>query len=113
MAKYDSDKIVSAVGVAVKAAQAFAATDDGGTCNFDSAIIYVPGMSGKQVKEIEAREKRLSYWSGSKHRPAHFHVGGTSGQGLRRTRMAEAMGKSLEANPDMSGLNVSMYYQMD
>jgi len=108
--KYDSVKIALAIRKAVQAAAVFENDDDGGTCNFDCAYICVPGMREAQAKEIEALAGvRLSLSTYRWHGRILQIVGGRSGQGMRQTKMAEAMKNSLVAD----GFDASVYYQMD
>ncbi len=108
--RYDTAKLALAIRKAVTAARAFETVEDGGTCNFDSAYLRVPGMRDKQAQEIE----RLSGVGLSLH-TYRWHgrilqiIGGRSGQAHRQTAMAEAMYKSLKSD----GLASGMYYQMD
>lgn len=108
--KYDSAQLAEAIKKAVAAAQSHANDDDGGTCNFDAAYIKVPGMWKKQASDIETLSGvRLSLWEDHAYFGRILMLSGTSGQGNRRTRMAEAMRHSLEAD----GVESGMYYQMD
>jgi hypothetical protein len=104
--KYDAKRIQQAVTEAIAHAQQFASHDDGGTCNFDACILYVPGMRTATAKQIQNTFLTDSSWHGRS-----LHIGGTLGQGARRTKMAEAQRDFLKANyPD---INIGMYYQMD
>lgn len=91
-----------------ESAQAYANTEDGGTCNFDALAI--------KVKATEKQMKQLEWWSFKwmKRDPTDgktWYVIGLdyNGQGNRRTRMAEAACKSMEAQ----GYQSTVYYQMD
>jgi hypothetical protein len=110
--KYDTAKIVEAIKAAVAAAKAADRGDDadGGTCNFDSAYIPVPSIREKQAKEIIALvpEGGVTLGDYSFHgRVLMLHC--YHGQANRRTIMAEAASKAIQA----LGMKASMYYQMD
>lgn len=104
--KYDVELISKAVSEAIAHGDKFKDTDDGGTCNFDACIIYVPGMRKSAVEQIGNVYMMDTRWHGR-----HLHIGGTLGQGNRRTTMAEAQKDFLKANYPQ--LNIGMYYQMD
>ena len=104
--KYDIDLIRKAVSEAIAHCQQFKDTDDGGTCNFDACIIYIPGMRELAAKSIANTWLFTSGWHGRT-----LHIGGTEGQGMRRTKMAEAQRDYLKLNYPQ--INVGMYYQMD
>ena len=83
---------------------------DGGTCNFDTPAIRLPGMRERLVQEC-ANEAGISAsafdWLGGRrwfwiHVPNH-------GQANRRTRMAEAGCRRLKE----LGLQARMYCQAD
>lgn len=104
-----SEQLKQALIIAKGAAMLYADIEDGGTCNFDAPMIRLyrwkkdeidDAICGAGLRYIEHK----SY--GTK---AYVICGGTQGQGNRRTAMAEAMYKSLEA----AGYDVFMYYQMD
>jgi hypothetical protein len=108
--KYDTQKIAEAIRKAVAKAQEFKTMQDGGTCNFDSAYLIVPGMRDNQGKEIETLAGVvLDLGTYPCHGRILRIIGGKSGQGDRHTKMAEVMGESLKAD----GFNVGMWYQMD
>lgn len=108
--KYDTAKIAEAIKKAVSSAQQFSEIDDGGTCNFDCAYLFVPGMRKSQAKEIEniagvSLSLNTSRWQG---RILQI-IGGRLGQGARQTKMAETMRDSIKQD----GFEAGMYYQMD
>lgn len=97
--------------------------DDGGTCNFDSPVLDYAACSMSKA-DAEAAIKAVGLhchdWKPFRnHRgddgklvvaPTYLVISGfQSGQGLRRTRMAEAFCQQL--NED--GFEAGMYYQMD
>ena len=104
--RYDTKLISKAVAEAIAYGEQFKDTDDGGTCNFDSCVIYVPGLREDQARRIPNTSLFTSGWQG---RTLHLH--GTRGQGFRRTKMAEAQNEFLKAH--YPALQVGMYYQMD
>ncbi len=107
MTKKEIDKLEMAIMKAEMEAQKYADTEDGGTCNFDTPMVKVKATE-KQLAQMEWR-----VFKEGERQPD----GGTwfqilirlSGQGNRRTRMAEAAAKSLQE----SGYNSSVYYAMD
>jgi len=104
--KYDIALIQKAVTEAIAAGMEFANVDDGGTCNFDACYIRVPGMRKAAANRINGVSLFTSGWHGRT-----LHLGGTHGQGNRRTTMARAQNKFLKANYPQ--LEINMYYQMD
>lgn len=85
------------------------ATDDGGTCNFDAATLYLPGWIGSKVEQAaKAAGVGCSEWTLWGSRSFVFSLRG-AGQGNANTAGAEAMSKALA---DM-GYDAGMYYQMD
>jgi hypothetical protein len=108
--KYNSGRLADAINTAVIAAQVYANNEDGGTCNFDCAYLMVPGMREKQAKEIEAQcGVYLSLHTYRFQGRILQIIGGLSGQGLRRTKMAETMYASLQKD----GIPAGMYMQAD
>lgn len=103
-------KLAEALKRADEAALREANTDDGGTCNFDTPLIRLEGWSKSEIKEasdlanVEIGDK-LSGW----HKGYRYVRVKLYGQANRRTLMAEAAERSLEAD----GYDVSMYYHMD
>ena len=84
---------------------------DGGTCNFDTPTIRVPGVSEATVRK-SAEDAGITAtafrWLGGRK---HFWVNvPMHGQGNRRTTMMEAALKVLREYPE---LNAVGYYQMD
>lgn len=71
--------------------------DDGGTCNFDAPAIHLPGWEKKKV-EAAAKAAGLGcfVWSLWGCKSYVFSIRGGVGQGLTRTRAAEAMREFLE-----------------
>ena len=86
-----------------------AGDDDGGTCNFDSATLYLPRWNKEKV-EIAAKTAGVgcSVWTSFTKCCFIFSIPGV-GQGFRRTKAAEAMHDFLEER----GYDAGMYYQMD
>jgi hypothetical protein len=104
-------ELTKALKKAKEAAQAYANTEDGGTCNFDSPAIDYRAMHMSKAKAKEAigaaglRSFDWKSWGGM--RLVICGIG--AGQGNRNTRMAEAAYESLKAD----GMEACMYYQMD
>lgn len=87
-------------------AQQFAESEDGGSCNFDSCTIPVPGMQKRAAEKIGGATLFTGGFFGRR-----LHLNGTLGQANRHTRMAEAQRDFLRENyPD---LNPGMYYMLD
>ena len=103
--------LTAALQKAKKAAQLFANTEDGGTCNFDSPAIDYRAMhmsKAKAEEAIQAAGLRCFEWkSWGGMRLVICGIG--QGQGNRNTRMAEAAEKSMKSD----GIITCMYYQMD
>ena len=83
---------------------------DGGTCNFDSPVIYLPRWKKELVeqaaKEAGTRCWKLDYgfWKG-----CYVISPKTHSQGYPRTKNAEAMGAHFNA----AGYTGGVYYMMD
>lgn len=88
-------------------AQAYADTEDGGSCNFDSLAI--------KVKATEKQMSQLDWFTfkwgkrGKDGKTWYVIELDYCGQGNCRSRMAEAACKSMEAQ----GYEATVYYQMD
>lgn len=84
--------------------------DDGGTCNFDAPSLHLPGWERKKV-EAAAKTAGLGcfVWNlwGSKHYVFSIREG--VGQGLTRTKAAEAMAECLKG----LGYEAMTYCQAD
>ena len=95
--QYNAETIAAAINEAAAAAQQFSQSEDGGTCNFDHPYISVPRMPEAVFLQIErAVSTPLSLEKGGwQGRRISVLVG--DGQASRRTRMAEAACKSLQA----------------
>lgn len=85
--------------------------EDGGTCNFDTPVIDFAGWKEKnimrlqEVSGISIGDKLTSrMWKGCR-----LIYTNLDGQGMNRTRMAEAAADHMKAE----GLPAMMYYQMD
>lgn len=107
MTKNEFDALEMALLKANEAAQQFANTEDGGSCNFDALAI--------KVKATEKQMKQLDWFTfkwGKRHpdgKTWYVIELDYSGQGNRRTRMAEAACESMKAQ----GYESSVYYQVD
>ena len=104
-------ELTTALEQAKIAAQLYANSEDGGTCNFDSPVIDYRAMHMSKTKAEEAiRAAGLRCFLWKSYGGMRLVVCGIGcGQGNRNTRMAEAAEKSLKA----AGMVTSMYYQMD
>lgn len=96
------------------AAAARITDEDGGTCNFDSPVLFCKESGLKKMDAICAIEQaglRCREWivRGVKGERPLIISGFQFGQGDRRSHMAEAFEQSLKAEGYMTG----MYYQMD
>ena len=81
--------------------------DDGGTCNFDTPTLKLPSEWTNTMLEVAFMRTGLSYARISKET---IHIlGAVSGQGNRRTAMAEAFRDTLCE----LGYVSHVYYQMD
>lgn len=106
-------ELKAAIEAAQSKAMEFKDADDGGTCNFDTPVIKLPeGIKPK--KDLEGYldqygRPMLEKACGRMWKGWYFVNIDLYGQGNRRTAMAEAAAKSLEA----SGLQAGVYYQMD
>jgi hypothetical protein len=104
------NKLIETIKRANKAALLIDNEEDGGTCNFDTAIIKLDRWREEEIQQVSKETgirigERLSGW----HKGFRFVFTEMYGQANRRTRMAEAAYKSLEKD----GFEVSMYYQAD
>lgn len=81
----------------------FAESEDGGSCNFDTPTLSLKAtkaqLTGLPVSKID-----YGLWKGDWFVNLPLY-----GMGNRRTRMAEAIAKSLRE----SGYSASVYYQLD
>lgn len=94
-----------AVNNASVEATKYADTEDGGSCNFDTCMVKI-----KIPKKFrEQTSLKLYAFSGFWRGYYGIYSIPYSGQGNRRSRMAEAAAKSLEAQ----GYDATVYYQMD
>ncbi len=86
-------------------------TEDGGTCNVDSAVVKLPGWDRAKVKQAvqEANGTAFLWTQGRITFGWCISPRGGSGQANRRTRRAEAISEAME----LRGYETSMYYQMD
>ena len=99
-------KLESAICNAKNAAREYENIEDGGTCNFDSPIIHLEKADKKQLAMMDFE---VSPIGGRGWKDWYFVNIPLSGQGARRTKMAEAAAESLKAD----GYDAMVYYQMD
>ena len=112
MNKKDYEKLAQALAMAKKNALMYADYDDGGTCNFDTPYVYLDGTTIKTLEKYFGEEyavyKRFGW---SKYIPHCFTIGHKvlSGQGNRRTKMAEVFANTLRDY----GYNAGVHYVID
>ena len=83
--------------------------EDGGTCNFDTPQLILSGWTEADVESAFSKAGLTCYIKKSGKVLVVDVLGCTSGQGSRRTRMAEAARDSLAED----GYDAYVYYQMD
>jgi len=103
------ETLTTAFKAAIVAATQAHQCADGGTCNFDSAFLWISHRYAKRVEEAAKTagvHVRAAKWLGS-----GYFVGspGHGGQGSRGTAVAEAITKALLD----AGLEAGTYYQRD
>ena len=91
--------------IAVSEAEKVKDTDDGGTSNMDTPTILLPKWSESEIYEAF----RLTGLYPSIHESTVYILRACDGQGYRRTAMAEAFSRSLNASGYKSGVD----YRMD
>lgn len=107
--KEELNELNQALLNAVNAAAMFDDTEDGGTCNLDSVTLKISIPAKLAAQSWVKLEKMLARDWGSLWR-GYFMVDiPLSGQGNRRTRMAEAACNSLRT----AGYDATMFYQCD
>ena len=85
-------------------------TEDGGTCNFDSPVLYLDRWNGKLVEQAAKEAGSSAFkWRWGRTTLGWVISPRSSGQGNRRTRRAEAIRDEMKKR----GYDVGMYYQMD
>lgn len=105
MTTKELDALEYALAKANWAAKVFVNSEDGGTCNFDTPMINIKATK-KQISQLDYKLNKCTWglWKGW-----YFVEIPLSGQGNRRTRMAEAIARSLKN----SGYETGVYYQVD
>ena len=107
--KKELNELSEALINAVNAAAMLADTEDGGTCNLDMVTLKIK-IPKKFTQYISVKlEKMLTRDWGRLWKGYYLVDIPLSGQGNRRTRMAEAACESLKA----AGYNAQVYYQCD
>ncbi len=104
----ENEKILAlrcALLIAVSEAEKVKDTEDGGTSNMDTPILFLPGWSWAQIVEAF----KLTGLIPSRHGSTIYILRACEGQGFRRTAMAKAFRNSLKA----SGYNAAVDYRMD
>ncbi len=106
-----NEQIAAALKEAATAATNARTDDDGGTCNFDAAVLNCKGWRQDKIDQINSLcggliSDKLSskYWKNYRRLKLP-----SDGQAVCRTRMAEAGANKLKE----LGINASVYYQMD
>lgn len=81
-------------------------SEDGGTCNFDTCVLYIKRVNFFKLSEaVYKANLRVSKW-----KSGEYHIYGYEfGQANRRTEMVEEFTKTLK---DL-GYDAFVYYQMD
>lgn len=107
--KKELNELNNALINAVNAAAMLDNTEDGGTCNLDMVTLKIK-IPKKLTQYISVKlEKMLTRDWGRLWKGYYLVDIPLSGQGNRRTRMAEAACESLKA----AGYNAMMFYQCD
>lgn len=107
--KKELNKLSEALINAVNAAAMLADTEDGGTCNLDMVTLKIK-IPKKLTQYISVRlEKMYALDRGRLWKGYYVADIPLSGQGNRRTRMAEAACGSLRT----AGYDAQVYYQCD
>ena len=106
MKQTELEKLALAITKANAYAAAYSEVEDGGSCNLDTPVIKIKGLTEEQAKQLPANLGKVSsgVWKGW-----WFVFGNLQGQAMRRTAMAEAICKSLEED----GYEASVYYMLD
>jgi len=108
MTKYE--KLTCDLTIAVEKAKEKAyLTNDGGTCNFDSCLLFLPNANEKKVCECATKAGIRVFKDRAFGKPCFFLSVPIASQGNRRTEQAEVMQKMLANN----GYETTMWYQMD
>lgn len=109
MKKQDFDALIDALAAAEINAMQYSESEDGGSCNFNQAIVKL-SLTAEQRKELAAMgllSSMPSYYG--RGRGWYFVETSLYGQANRRTRMAQASAKALQ----LAGYNATVYYQLD
>lgn len=112
----DFDKLAADLFAAKASAQLAADTcggDEGGACNFDAPTLRFPRMPHPRaragIEAAAAKHGLTGTWEQRRGGARYVFGAFVSGQGLSRTRGAEAAQRHLAA----AGWDVGMYYQAD
>jgi hypothetical protein len=101
--------LIDALRRAAELARPLDDTEDGGTCNFDSLQLDLPGYREAEVLEA-AKQAGLRAFATKIFKQKVFVVNvPVARQGNARTRQAESMKKTMRE----LGYDASVYYQMD
>ena len=107
--RFFSDDLGTCITQALKE---FGESEDGGTCNFDSPAVSFHGVhTGTVEAAASLAGEHCSRWQEKRKDPMYdwFVFSGPTGQGNRRTRMAERISELLKQR----GYDTTVYYQMD
>ena len=107
--RYNISKLADVIRKAAEAAKQFENEDDGGTCNFDSAYIRAPYFQKSQIKVLEEKSGVSLSLDDHGFHGRRITLECYSGQGARRTKMAEEACASLKSQ----GIDAGMFYMMD
>lgn len=107
--KEDLNDLNNALLDAVNSAAMLDDTEDGGTCNFDSVTLRISIPAELAAETWVKLEKMLARDWGRSWKGYYMVDIPLSGQGARRTRMAEAARDALKS----AGYNAAVFYQCD
>jgi len=109
MPSITQEQLAQAFTAAREAALALADTEDGGTCNLDTPVVFLPHVPKARVEAAAALAGICVHHDTWLGRACWFVYTPLNGQANRRNRMAEAATKALKD----AGLNATTYLQMD
>lgn len=101
--------LVDALRRAAEVAEPFGATEDGGTCNFDSLELTLPGYREGEILKAAEEAGLRAFKTKIFKQTVYVVTVPVARQGNARTRQAESMKKTMLE----LGYDASVYYQMD